>query len=287
MSLTTMFLGTSTVLITDGSSSILVDGFFSRPMILKDGALDLDLEIRPDETKIRAALDRAGIDRLDMVVVSHSHIDHAMDSPVVAELTGARLAGSRSTAMIARGYGFPDAQFVHLESEQPITVGSFVLTPITALHSNGDAIPGEITEPITLPARALDYKTGGCFDFHLAHDEGSVLIHATANFIPHALADYPADVLYLGVGAAGVQDAAWRAQYWRETVETTGARVVRAVHWERFWEPIDEPFVPLPPPLDDFEVTQADFADRAAAAGIRYELPELWKAEPVEATSNG
>jgi L-ascorbate metabolism protein UlaG (beta-lactamase superfamily) len=79
----TLFLGTSTVLITDGESSILVDGFLSRPSLRR-----LLTGVRPDEAAIGAALRRAGIDRLDVVAVSHSHVDHALDAPIVADKTG-------------------------------------------------------------------------------------------------------------------------------------------------------------------------------------------------------
>ena len=96
-----VFLGVSTVLLTDGETSVLTDGFFSRP-----SKLDLAFKrLVPNPARVRATLARFGISRLDAVFVVHSHFDHALDAPLVAELTGARLIGSESTHNIAAGQG--------------------------------------------------------------------------------------------------------------------------------------------------------------------------------------
>ncbi len=84
------FLGVSTLLFDDGSTAILLDGFFTRP-----NSRQLFLEkISPDKTIIKNSLQRAGIDKLAAVIVNHSHYDHAMDAPEVAAQTGAVLVGS-------------------------------------------------------------------------------------------------------------------------------------------------------------------------------------------------
>ena len=286
MTLSTTFLGTSTVHVTDGASAVLVDGYFSRPALLKDDELDLTLEVRPDDAKIDAALARAGIDRLDLVVVSHTHLDHAMDSPLVARKTGARLLGTASARMIAQGYAESGLDvdlpsFALAEPGSGVRAGSFTVTPLAAIHSNGDRIPGEITEPLHLPAGVADYRTGGCLDILIAHDDGTVLVHPTANFIPGALAGISADVLYLGAGAAGNETAEWREAYWGETVRMVGAKSVRLVHWERFWDPIDAPPRPLPPPFDDFATTLAQFQRLAAEDGVDLAPAEVWLREEL------
>src|SRR5512138_2353599 len=54
------FLGVSTLLLDDGNTKILLDGFFTRP-----NARQLFLEkISPDKTIIKNSLQRAGIGRL-------------------------------------------------------------------------------------------------------------------------------------------------------------------------------------------------------------------------------
>ncbi|ADJ49418.1 hypothetical protein AMES_7593 [Amycolatopsis mediterranei S699] len=98
--LRTAFAGVSNVLVTDGTSGVLVDGFFSRPSLLKLGR-----RVAPDRGRIEEALSRLGVTALDAVLVTHSHVDHVLDAPVVAELTGATLAGSPSTRKVQKGYG--------------------------------------------------------------------------------------------------------------------------------------------------------------------------------------
>ena len=274
---TTMFLGTSTVLVSDGTTSLLVDGYFTRPPLRR-----LLTNARPDGRLIDWALQRAGIDRLDLVLVSHSHIDHALDAPVVADVTGARLAGSPSTRMIATGYGFGIDGFVPLEAGEAIAVGAFTLTPVHAVHSPGDRYPGTIDAPVTLPARASQFRTGDCYSFHFDHPEGRVLVHASANFVPGALDAYPSDVFYLGAAGAGRQDNAWRDHYWTETVVATGAQTVFPVHFDRFWRPLSKPLAPMPKSADDLSLALAGWTARAHGEKIDFRMPELWSRETVE-----
>ena len=279
MPVQSLFLGASTVIITDGASSILIDGFFSRPSLPKL----VWGKVQPDRARIDEVLARAGITSIDLLVVSHSHVDHALDCPIVARATGARLAGSSSTLMVARGLGFDESRFVELDPGVTLTAGDFVVTPIRAVHSNGDRFPGEIVEPVVPPAKAAAYRTGACFDFHLQHPDASVLVHPTANFIPGALRDHPADVIYLGAGAAGLESEAWRNRYWDETVVATGASVVLPIHWDRFWRPLSAPLSPLPARLDDLDATLATWMARANASRIDLRLPEAWVWESLDA----
>ncbi len=79
--LTARFLGTATIVLDDGETSIMTDGFFSRP-----GKWQLLTgKIGPDAARIDHALSRANVSRLAAVLVAHSHYDHAMDSAAVAK----------------------------------------------------------------------------------------------------------------------------------------------------------------------------------------------------------
>ena len=55
------FLGVSSLLLDDGTSAILTDGFFSRPGMLSV----LAARLTPDAARIEACLAKAGIDRLE------------------------------------------------------------------------------------------------------------------------------------------------------------------------------------------------------------------------------
>ncbi|EOD63961.1 MBL fold metallo-hydrolase [Amycolatopsis vancoresmycina] len=270
--LRTAFAGVSNVLVTDGSSAVLVDGFFSRPSLLK-----MATRVAPDRKRIDDALGRLGVTGFDAVLVAHSHVDHVLDAPVVAQRTGATLAGSPSTRKVQEGYGLAAEPFEELVPGRPVEFGAFTVTPVEAVHSAGDRVPGEITEPVRLPARSKAFKTGRCYSFHIAHPAGTVLVHASANFVPGALAGHEADVCYLGVGQAGKQTEAWRERYWRETAGAVGAQTVRPVHWDAFWRPLSKPLKVLPKVFDDLGTTMATF--ERLADGVDLALPELWRLE--------
>lgn len=266
-----VFLGVSTILLTDGWTAILTDGFFSRPSLPRV----LAGRVRPDRARIRAALDRFGLGRLDAVFVVHSHYDHALDSAVVAELTGARLIGSASTRNIARGLGFPEERFDEAVTGDPFGIGAFRLTALPAEHSPGDIAPGLIDAPLRPPARARAYRTGGCYSLHVRHAGRELLIHASANTRPGALDGYRAETVYLGVGTLGKQDETFRQRYWETLVTGTGARRILPVHWDNFTVPLDRPLRPMPRFADNFAATMEFLTRRSAADGVTLALPVL------------
>lgn len=274
MTVRATFLGVSTILVSDGWTSILTDGFFSRPSLTRV----LVGRLAPDRERIIGALERFGIERLDAVFVVHSHYDHALDSATVAELTGARLMGSASTRNIALGQGFPEERFDEAVSGDPFGIGAFRVTAVPAAHSPGDVAPGVIDAPLRMPARARAYRTGECYSLHVRHAGREMLIHASANTRPGALDGHSAETVYLGVGALGKQTARFREDYWDTLVTKTGAKRVIPIHWDNFTVPLDRPLRPLPAFADQLDVTMKFLTHRAAADGVTVEMPELGQA---------
>src|SRR5215211_3139980 len=87
--LTVTWLGVATLLLDDGSSALMTDGFFSRPGLLTVGLRP----ISSAEDRVDESLTRVGVHRLEAVIPVHTHYDHAMDSAIVAERTDAKLVG--------------------------------------------------------------------------------------------------------------------------------------------------------------------------------------------------
>src|SRR3954447_7438763 len=73
--LSVTFLGVASLLVDDGETALLTDGFFTRPS-LRGVVLG---RIAPDHGRIAVALARAGVDRVAAVLPVHTHYDHAMD----------------------------------------------------------------------------------------------------------------------------------------------------------------------------------------------------------------
>ncbi len=242
------WFGVTGVLLDDGAHAIFIDPFFTRPPGLLNMALNR--EIAPDPQAIDSALAAAGIQRLDAVLVSHSHFDHSMDAGIVAAKTGALLLGSESTLNIGRGDGLPEAQLQHMPPGVPLQVGPYRITFIESRHAGatGGTPTGEITQALAPPAHYLDYKLGGAYSILIEHRLGRVLHHGSAGHVAGALQGQQADVVLLGV--ALVDD--WR-DYLHEVVDSVGARRVIPTHWDDFTRPLQPPRpFPLTVRLDRF-----------------------------------
>ena len=259
---TVRFLGVSTLVVSDGETAWMTDGFFSRPSFWRTAFG----RIAPDEAAVEAALATAGVRRLAAVIVLHSHYDHAMDAPLVAERTGAVLAGSESTANVARGLDFPDDRLVSLRHGEALRFGAFEIEPIRSRHFPHGMAMGEITEPLVPPAHATAYREGGSWSLLVRHPSGTMLIHASAGWEPGMYAGRRADVVLLGITGLGTQDAAYRTAYWREVVAAVRPRLLVPIHWDDFTVPLDRPLRPVPVLLDDFEGTMRFLIDRVDAA---------------------
>ena len=270
------FLGVATLLVDDGRTALLTDGFFSRPPLLKVGLGSL----APDEARIEAALARVPAERVQAVLPVHTHYDHALDSAVVAERTGAVLLGGQSAANIGRGHGLPAEQLRVVDHGDTVEVDRFRLTWVESEHCPPDRFPGPITEPVVPPVRAKAYRCGEAWSILVEHEEGrSLLVQGSAGFVPGALAGRHADVAYLGVGQLGVQDEFYIRRYWEETVVAVGARAAVLIHWDDFFRPLDEPLRALPYAGDDLDVTMRLFEELAQRDAVRLHLPQVWRRE--------
>jgi len=268
------FLGVSSLLLSDGETALLTDGFFTRPA----GREVLLGKIAPDRALIARSLQRAGIAKLDAVIALHSHYDHAMDSPEVAQRTGAMLLGSASTAQIARGWGLAPERMQLLQDGQVLRYGRFEITVLRSRHFPHPLAMGEITEPLRPPVRADAYREGGSYQLLVKHEGRSLLIAGSAGFVPERLRGLQAEVVYLGIGGLGGKDEAYRADYWRETVQLTQAKRVIPIHWDDFTLPLDQPLRPGRLLFDDMEASMAFLQRRAAAEGVELRLALPWQA---------
>jgi L-ascorbate metabolism protein UlaG (beta-lactamase superfamily) len=273
------WLGVSTVLVTDGESSLLTDGFFSRPGLLKV-ALG---RLRPDAARIDEALGLAGIDRLDAVLPVHTHYDHAMDSATVALRTGAVVVGGTSAGHIARGHGLASDRVLTAESGEPLVLGSFEVTLVAGEHCPPDRYPGTITGPVLRDARASAYKCGEAWSTLVHHLPSGrrLLVQGSAGCVPGALEGYAAEVAYLGVGQLGLMDLDYVERYWDETVGRVGARSAVLVHWDDFFSPLTSPLRGLPYAGDDLDVSVRRLRQLAERDSVSLHLPALWqRADP-------
>jgi L-ascorbate metabolism protein UlaG (beta-lactamase superfamily) len=275
--LTVTWLGVSTLLLDDGSSTLMTDGYFSRPS-LAQVALG---KVSPSPARVDGCLARLQLTRLEAVIPVHTHIDHALDSALVADRTGARLVGGESAANVGRGYGLTADRLVVAVSGEPIRLGAFDITLIKSRHSDPDRFPGEITAPVITPVRASAYRCGESWSTLVHHrpSDRRLLIQGSAGFVKGSLAGHRADVVYLGVGQLGIQAEPYLVDYWTETVRTVGARRVVLVHWDDFFRPLSEPLRALPYAADDLDVSLRTLSKLADQDGVALDMPTVWRRE--------
>lgn len=275
--LSVTWLGVSTLLIDDGSSALLTDGFFSRPSLPRV----LLGKLSPSHARIDGCLARAGVDRLAAVIPVHTHFDHALDSAVVAERTGAVLVGGESSANIGRGQRISEERVVVAVPDRELTVGGYDITLVESRHCPPDRFPGTISAPITPPVRVSAYRCGEAWSAVLTHRRSGrrLLVIGSAGFVPGALAGHRAEVVYLGVGQLGLQPRRYLVDYWTETVRAVGAKTVVLIHWDDFFRPLSKPLRATRYAGDDLDASMRVLGELAKADGVAMHLPTLWRRE--------
>jgi L-ascorbate metabolism protein UlaG (beta-lactamase superfamily) len=265
------FYGTTTLLFRDDHNAVMVDAFISRPGLGKV----LGGEVATDPALVRNVFGK--VRHVDLLLVSHSHYDHALDAPAVAALTGATLVGSPSTREIGLGGGLPEARIRTMRGGETMTAGAFSVRIFRSLHSPGDRVPGTIDAPLSQPASVKAYKQGGTFAYLIERGGVRILVHPSANFVPGMYRGVKAEVVFLSVGGLGSQSKQFVADYWRETVAATGAKMVVPIHWDDFLRPLDQPMLPLRRFMDDFPAAMAKVMPLAQRdhVAVRY-MPVAW-----------
>jgi L-ascorbate metabolism protein UlaG (beta-lactamase superfamily) len=271
------WMGVATLLIDDGSSALMTDGYFSRPGLAQVAAG----KVSPSPARVDGCLARAKVSRLAAVVPVHTHIDHVMDSALVADRTGAQLVGGQSAANVGRGHGLPENRLVVAVSGEPIRLGPFDLTLVESHHCPPDRFPGVIDEPLVPPVRASAYRCGEAWSALLHHLPSGrrLLIQGSAGFVEGALAGHRADAAYLSVGQLGLRPRSYVVDYWTETVRAVGARRVVLIHWDDFFRPLSKPLRALPYAGDDLDQSVRILDELAAQDGVTLHLPTVWRRE--------
>jgi L-ascorbate metabolism protein UlaG (beta-lactamase superfamily) len=272
--LSVTWLGTSTLLVSDGETHLLTDGYFTRVSKLTT----LTRPLAPDQDRIAAMLARYQIHKLDAVLVVHSHFDHVMDSPWVAMQTGAALVGSDSTANVGRGAGMDESSIRVAVPGEAIRFGEFEVTFLLSDHVPQapwiDRLTGigeQITEPLSPPARVDAWKEGESWALILVHPAGRMLIQGSAGFVEGQLEGYQVDLALVSSVGLSRQQSGYAADYVRNTIAVTGARQVVPIHWDDFFLPWRAQQTPaLPRVMEDLDASFALLKAEAEIAGASF-----------------
>lgn len=257
-------------------------GVDDRRLLLRPGLAKIAAgRVAPSPARVDGCLARAKVSRLAAVIPVHTHIDHVLDSALVADRTGAQLIGGQSAANVGRGYGLPENRIVVAVDGQPIRLGDYEITLVNSHHCPPDRYPGVIDEPLITPVKASAYRCGESWSTLVAHRPTGrrLLIQGSAGFVKGALAGHRADAVYLSVGQLGLQPQSYLVDYWAETVRAVGARRVILIHWDDFFRPLTKPLRALPYAGDDLDVSIRVLDELAAQDGVALHLPTVWRRE--------
>ncbi|ATA27617.1 hypothetical protein MLM_0723 [Mycobacterium lepraemurium] len=259
--LSVTWLGVASLLIDDGSSALLTGGYFSQPGLARVVA--------------------GKVSRLEAVIPVHTHFDHALDSALVADRTGALLVGGESAANVGRGYELAEDRIVVAADGAPIRLGAFDVTLVKSRHCPPDRFHGVIEEPLIPLARASAYRCGESWSTLVRHRPTGrrLLIYGSAGFVAGALAGQRAEAACLSVGQLGLRPRSYLVDYWGQTVRTVGARRVILIHWDDFFRPLSKPLRALPYAGDDLDASIRVLDELAERDGVALHLPSVWRRE--------
>lgn len=262
------FFGTTTLLFDDGKDQIFFDAHMTRPSLMKYifGSQPTDRAVVDEKLRLNH------VDRLKAIFVSHSHHDHVMDAPYIANQTGAMIYGSSSAMNVARGGDVPEEKLVQFEADGTYEVGGYKIKVIPSIHSKPTIINNDlgqtIDEPLRQPARLRNYKEGGSYDFYVEAENKKIMIRPSFNYIKGQMDGYQADVLFLGVAGLQKADAEMERTFYEETIEKLEPKLVIPVHWDNFFSPLTKPVVGMPRLVEKTEIVFFKLAKYCEAKGI-------------------
>ncbi|RBP51273.1 hypothetical protein [Arenicella xantha] len=138
-----------------------------------------------------------------------------------------------------------------------------------------------IEQPLVPPAKALDYKMGGAYSVLISHYKGDILVQGSAGFVPNALDNIQADVLFLGVGGVAGQTDPYQQAYWQHIVTATQPKQVFPIHFDSLTDALEEK--PIMPNLLVSKVLKTEAAggiqyarSRAEKHNIQFNLLPMW-----------
>lgn len=109
------YAGHSAVLLTSASYVAAIDPWLNNPLC-------------PENLKNPA--------KLDLIVLTHGHADHASDVPALAQKTKAKVAATYELAQILAKEGVPESQLIFMNKGGCVTVDGLTVSLVHALHSN-------------------------------------------------------------------------------------------------------------------------------------------------------
>jgi L-ascorbate metabolism protein UlaG (beta-lactamase superfamily) len=239
------YLGAAGWEITDGTVVVLVDPYLTRAKygtpidaVSPDDprpTVGNSTVVPPDTVTIDKHITRANV-----IVVTHTHPDHALDVPYIAAKTGAAVVGTESTANLARASGVAEPQLNPVTGKEELKFPGVSIRVIPSRHgifrrpSNPDApppVPPRIPRDIQPPFRYADHAEGGTLAYLIRIAGHELIVFGSMNFIESELTGLRPDIALIG----GMPERANIDDYTGRILRALGRpRTVIPTHWDQF-----------------------------------------------------
>ena len=233
------YLGTAGWEIKDGNITVLVDPYISRVKLGTGPSISpLDKRetvLRSDYYTSDKELIDSMINKVDFILVHHSHFDHLADVPYIAEKTGAKVIGTQTTINILRGYGISNDQLYPVRGGEDYQFDGFSVKVIPSIHSALNdkhyLDSREYTTPPETPLRVSDFIEGRSLMFLARFETHTVLTMGSMNFVERELLGIHPDILLAGVN----QSQLGLYNYNERLIKITGyPKTIIPTHWDNF-----------------------------------------------------
>ena len=230
------YLGTAGWKINDDKVTVLIDPYISR---VKLGAGHPDdtrkTVLRSDYYESDSNLIDSLIDRVDFILVHHSHFDHLADVPYIAKKTGAKVIGTETTINILKAYDIPNQQLYPVKGGEDYQFENFSVRVIPSIHSalnDKHYIDSrEYKKPPKAPLKISDFIEGGSLMFLARFDSHKILTMGSMNFVERELYGIKPDILLAGVN----QSQLGLYNYNQRLINVTNKpKYIIPTHWDNF-----------------------------------------------------
>jgi L-ascorbate metabolism protein UlaG (beta-lactamase superfamily) len=199
------------------------------------------------------------IDRADVILVGHTHFDHALDVPAIAARDRCPVYGSQSLQHLMGLHGLAELAHV-VEQHRDYEVGPFKFHFVPSQHSKlqlGMRVPysGELTCDHVDALTPQAYRCGQVWGVYVEVAGVRFYHQGSADLIDDEIHDRGIDVFLCGI--AGRR---FTRRYVERIVDRLQPRVIVATHFDNFFEPLGDATTL------SFNVNLTGFADEVHAA---------------------
>jgi L-ascorbate metabolism protein UlaG (beta-lactamase superfamily) len=225
---TLRFLGVTGYELSDGVTTVLLDPTPTRP----DPWELISGRVVSDPHQVETWCPKA-----DLILVNHTHYDHALDVGEIAARTGAVVAGSQNTVNLALSRGVKPEKTKLLKAGDTFTVGTFTVDVRSSRHT--DIVVSQPMNGVVSPQAGAMWFWGYALDETLAYRLSAagttVWFHPTSTYAEGELGGLRAPTLIVGLTGEKLTQAKVKG-----LVGEAHPKRVLPTHFDNFFQPMQK-----------------------------------------------